>query len=283
MRRSELFGAVLAGALLVAHNAYSIDGSTAVAPVVAAERAFAADGLAMGIKGSFVKHAAPEGIVFIDKPVKAREFYGARPDKAHPPLVWWPVYAGVSKSGDLGFTTGPATFGGKPSGWYFTVWKKQADGSWKWVYDGGPPSDTAGAPGPEAPVAALPVATTGTRDAYRAVTAKEALLAKAAETDVAAAYGPVLAVDSLIVGSPAAPLATPDGQARELAARAKAIRFTPLGGEASKAGDLVWTYGAAEWTAGDKSSRGHYVRVWQHRAAGWALVYDLLLPASANS
>ncbi|MDF2900198.1 MAG: hypothetical protein K0Q62_257, partial [Phenylobacterium sp.] len=34
------------------------------APVVAAERAFAADGLALGIKGSFLKHAAAEAIVF---------------------------------------------------------------------------------------------------------------------------------------------------------------------------------------------------------------------------
>ena len=61
--------------------------------------------------------------------------------------------------------------------------------------------------------------------------------------------------------------------AKELAARAKAIVFSPIGGGASKAGDLVWTYGSAHWDKG----RGHYVRVWQRRAGKWALVFDEII------
>ena len=77
--------------------------------VVAAERAFAADGLAHGIKRSFLTHSAPDAILFAPDPVKAHELYGPRPDTPHPPLVWWPLWAGIARSGDLGFTTGPAT------------------------------------------------------------------------------------------------------------------------------------------------------------------------------
>jgi len=49
------------------------------APVVAAERAFAADGLELGIQGSFLKHSAPEGIrglstVALDAPTLAVAF-----------------------------------------------------------------------------------------------------------------------------------------------------------------------------------------------------------------
>jgi ketosteroid isomerase-like protein len=60
-------------------------------------------------------------------------------------LVWKPAAAEVSASGDLGYTWGnfeqrmqlpngrPQTRFGK----YITVWKKQPDGSWKAVLDGG--------------------------------------------------------------------------------------------------------------------------------------------------
>ena len=60
---------------------------------------------------------------------------------------------------------------------------------------------------------------------------------------------------------------------RELATRARTIAFGPLGGAASKAGDLAWTYGDARWAGG----RGHYVRIWQRRAGRWALVFDQII------
>jgi hypothetical protein len=48
------------------------------APVVAAERAFAADGVALGIKQSFLQHMADDAIVFQPDPVNAREAISAR-------------------------------------------------------------------------------------------------------------------------------------------------------------------------------------------------------------
>jgi ketosteroid isomerase-like protein len=58
-------------------------------------------------------------------------------------LTWQVDKAGVSKSGDLGYTSGRYIFSfkypsGKPvtdNGKYLTVWKKQADGSWKVLFD----------------------------------------------------------------------------------------------------------------------------------------------------
>jgi ketosteroid isomerase-like protein len=63
-------------------------------------------------------------------------------------LVWMPVLVQVARSGDLGYTLGtyeshgtgkdgkPVTSYGK----YCSIWKKQKDGSWKWVVDVGTPS-----------------------------------------------------------------------------------------------------------------------------------------------
>ena len=94
------------------------------APVVAAERAFAADGYAFGIKTSFLAHMAPDAIVIQPEPASAREAFESAPDGSpdDPKLEWWPTWAGISASGDLGFTTGPYAFAGKRRGHYFTIW-----------------------------------------------------------------------------------------------------------------------------------------------------------------
>ncbi len=253
------------------------------APVVAAERAFAADGLAMGIKGSFLKHSAPDAIVFNPDPVKAHALYASRPNQKGPPLVWWPLWAGIARSGDLGFTTGPATYDGQESGWYFTVWAKQPDGDWKWLYDGGAPSAHGQAP-PQGSQPAYLAASTGPKttasQAMSQVRAAETTLAARAATDTKAAYLAALSPDARVAGSDATPATTPQAVAAELFTRAPKIVFSPLGGNASAAGDLAWTYGGAAWTQGPEPARGHYVRIWQSRSDGWRLVFDQILPVA---
>lgn len=68
-------------------------------------------------------------------------------------LRWKPEYADIAASGDMGYTYGPYTLSfigedGKKvtrTGRYFTIWKKQKDGSWKVMLDNGvqddPPKD----------------------------------------------------------------------------------------------------------------------------------------------
>jgi ketosteroid isomerase-like protein len=252
------------------------------APVVAAERAFAADGLELGIQGSFLKHSAAEAIVLNPEPTLAHALYAA-PKPKGPPLVWWPLWAGIARSGDLGFTTGPYTFDGKPRAYYFTVWAKQPDGGWKWLMDAGPPSDPTGAApqGSEVTYAkpAARAAGTGAK-AMDQVMAAEIALHRAAKTDVAAAFLAAVAEDGRIVGSRAAPPKDRAGLAAELATRPTSIAYSPLGGRASSAGDLAWTYGIAQWTSPDgQAQRGHYVRIWRDDKAGWRILFDELLPA----
>jgi hypothetical protein len=271
---------LLLAALLVSTPALAeVDPSA----VVAAERAFAADGLAHGIKQSFLKHSTPDAILLAPDPVKAHELYAGRPDTPHPPLVWWPLWAGIARSGDLGFTTGPSTFGGKENGWYFTVWARQPGGGWKWIYDGGSPSSHENAAPQGSAPRYLPAATgkkATAADALIAVRAAETALAGRAASDARAAYLAVLAPDARVVGSPAVPANTPAAVQAELATRAPTFAFSALGGRASQAGDLVWTYGDARWKQASKDRRGHYVRIWQSRAEGWRLVFDQILPVA---
>jgi len=60
-------------------------------------------------------------------------------------LIWEPVKAEIARSNDFGYTIGnwemkTKTSGGADTvlyGNYLTVWKKQSDGSWKYVSDAG--------------------------------------------------------------------------------------------------------------------------------------------------
>ncbi|HEU4405868.1 MAG TPA: nuclear transport factor 2 family protein [Polyangiaceae bacterium] len=273
------------GALGAAGASCSRSQPPSTEAVVTAERAFAADGVALGLKASFLKHAATDAIIIRTEPVNARDSLSKMPDpkpgEKSPQLAWWPLWAGVSSSGDLGFTTGPFTLDDKRAGHYFTVWKKQPDNSWKWVFDAGVSADPAAEAAPGSPAGQLPIATvnSGTPDAASAeVRAAEDELAKRAAADLPGAYLAALADDGRVHTEGVPPGKGRDAFAAALAPRPPKAEFAYIGGGAAKAGDLVWTYGSARWGEGAEAKKGHYARVWQKRPEGWRIVFDQILP-----
>lgn len=64
-------------------------------------------------------------------------------------LTWEPLRADIAAGGDMGWTTGSFTSLGtgpdgetrRGQGRYVSIWRKQADGSWKVVMDLGSPTD----------------------------------------------------------------------------------------------------------------------------------------------
>jgi len=278
--------AVLAFALLASTAPAAPRQAADAESVIAAERAFAARAGEVGVGPSFLEFMRDDAIVFSPDPLLARAVWEAAPAAPAPKdggplLTWWPNFAGVSRSGDLAFTTGPAASNRKAPGlFYFTVWARRPGGPWKWIFDGGVAADASHAPqAGTAPLVlpagdAAPLAPAVAMDQVR--TAEIALAARA-RTGVAAAYKAVLAPDARVQGSSLAPATAPDAVDRELATRARTIAFGPLGGSASAAGDLAWTYGDARWAGG----RGHYVRVWQRRGGRWRLVFDQIVTVEA--
>src|SRR3954463_6983121 len=111
-------------------------------PVVEAEHAFAQYSIDHGMKDAFLSFAAPDGVVFRRGPVNAIELWKSRNPAPTGLLTWWPTYADVSLAGDMGWTTGPFEFREKPTdekpsgtGHFFTVWRRQSDGTFKFVLD----------------------------------------------------------------------------------------------------------------------------------------------------
>ena len=271
---------VLIAALALATPALAAPKPPA-AQIESAERAFAADGLVMGVKGSFLNHMADDAIVFDPAPVSAKALYGARSGEGEPKLEWWPVWVVAARSGDLGLSTGPAAYNGKRGGWYASIWRKDADGTWRWIYDGGGAADAVSAPGPEVPAVVAPVARAGAATpakAFDAVRAAETALAEAAGRDVGAAYRAVLTADARLLGPRGTRDKTPTAVTERLALRPATMSLALRGGGASKAGDFVWTHGEARWTeAGQKTANAHYMHVWQRRPEGWRLIFEALI------
>jgi ketosteroid isomerase-like protein len=125
----------------------------ATARVMAADSAFADLGYRMGTAHAFSSTATSDGVVltpsyFAVGPEAIRSFFSSQARDGS--LSWRPVFGVVAGSRDLGFTIGEYISTGRGTsgavvqrfGKYLTVWKRQANGSWKFVVDGGNPTPT---------------------------------------------------------------------------------------------------------------------------------------------
>lgn len=247
--------------------------------MIEAERAFAAEGARSGWIDAYPVWAAKDGIVLQGGLTNAHDFAAnIHPDvRGDTSLAWGPEFAGISKAGDFGFTAGPFNGDGAAFGYYLTVWRKQADGAWRWLFEGG--IDVAGpttVPAADAAVAsvALEGGSGSATSAAAAVADIEKALASAAQTDAAAALVDHLAPDAHVYREMFAPAANATSAATLLSQGPTSINFSALRSEASSAGDMVFTLGEARWGAG----KGHYTRVWAHQADGWRIVFDQIIP-----
>jgi ketosteroid isomerase-like protein len=95
-----------------------------------------------GFRKAFLEYMAEDGILLRDnnRPIvgaKAIQYISSINDSTFK-LDWDPQGGDMSKSGDMGFTYGLYTLTGDTSqqeGTYITVWRKQADGKWKFLLD----------------------------------------------------------------------------------------------------------------------------------------------------
>lgn len=113
-----------------------------------ADREFARAAELHSVANAFREFAAPNAVSLPmgEAPVRGREaIHKSLLDVPAGALSWSPVAGEISRSGDLGYTWGTYQFrvreGDAPTavrhGKYVTIWKKQPDGSWKYVLDTG--------------------------------------------------------------------------------------------------------------------------------------------------
>ena len=115
------------------------------------DKAFNEMSLAEGYKKAFDYYMADDAIIYRSGsfPIKGKETINELLAKdADAVLKWEPFFADATESGDLGYTLGSYEYIATDSagvetsyyGSYVSIWKKQVDGSWKYVFDTGQPS-----------------------------------------------------------------------------------------------------------------------------------------------
>jgi ketosteroid isomerase-like protein len=137
---------LLAAALATATLCPPLLGQTPAAmlrkQVFAAESSFAAS-MAKRDLEAFASHLSPEAIFFGDTTVMRgkeavlngwRRFF----QKPAAPFSWKPEVIEVLQSGNLAISNGPVFDpGGKKVGNFSSIWRREADGSWKIIFDKG--------------------------------------------------------------------------------------------------------------------------------------------------
>jgi ketosteroid isomerase-like protein len=244
-----------------------------------------------------MQYFAPDGIWFVPHPKVTVSDLASRPAPTSPPmrrLEWAPMYGDVSRAGDMGYDTGPSANSDlsakkEPTryGHFFSIWKKQPDGTWRVALDLGtqgsdvwdpakPPEFTAGVPSrwngkPSGDDKASLMAAEGAFSSK----AKAEGMAKAAEHFVesgARAYrnnvSPVIGRNAIVT---------------YFAQKNFNSHWEPIEGFVARSADLGYTYGRY-WNAasGDNAQEeaGYYVHVWRRDAAGdWKVVFDVTSPA----
>ncbi|MGH9602539.1 MAG: DUF4440 domain-containing protein [Terriglobales bacterium] len=298
-------GFVLAVLLAVASCAAAA-GDASLPPdliaMVETERAFARTCVEKGVAASFYEFFGEEGIAFSPHPGRFRDGYKSPP----PPAVdrqimlnWWPVYGDVAESGDLGYNTGPVLFSDltsqkRPSwnGFFFSVWKKQADGAWRVAVDMG-----TDAPRVEnlaqrlAPYVRAPQHKVGTFVVKEPAAARSELMALEGEFLKAATHHGYrdgflgyLADYARVHRKDVVPITGKAAAGNYFGEQKLTLTvWEAIDGGVSASGELGYTYGRYEiqddGASPAKIEKGYYTRVWKRDSAGvWKIVADVTSP-----
>lgn len=117
------------------------DAAAAREQVMQADRDFAALSVVQNPAIAFRDFMAPDGAL-LSAPVYGPEANYELQKDGRGQLEWAPIIGQAAASGDLGFTIGEATATNPDTGErryskYITVWKRQPNGTWLYVIDGG--------------------------------------------------------------------------------------------------------------------------------------------------
>jgi ketosteroid isomerase-like protein len=264
--------------------------------LVETERSFSHTSEEKGIRESFAAFIADDGILFRPGPVFGKKWMLDNPLPASPTrplLTWQPIFAAVSRAGDLGYTTGPWQYkkdikDAKPVafGNFMTVWRKQADGSWKFALDLGisnpEPKDPSTVWQPPAGSQKSGNLKSANRETERvALLSADREFSKAsAEQGARPAFLLFAATDVRLFRNDKFPFVGRMAAADALVTLTSEWTWKPSFADVSASGDLGYSYGIYELRekTGTVSEKGNYARVWKKVGDAWKLVIDVADP-----
>jgi ketosteroid isomerase-like protein len=138
---SKFFSFIALLSVAAAH-AEDLDLEKAVGSLIAAEKAYAKFAAEKGFREASISVFADDAVIFTPNAVNGKKFW--REAKRDPVITWRPVFASISRTGELGYTTGPSESRKsrgveKPDafGHFVTIWQKAKNGVWEVALDVG--------------------------------------------------------------------------------------------------------------------------------------------------
>lgn len=258
--------------------------------MISTEYEFAARALQVSSRDAFLDFIADEGILFRPAPVNGKEFLlkqNPRPGF----LIWYPSYAFISKSGEIGCTTGPAEFKknlDSSSIWYgnfCTVWQLQKDGQWKFLIDGGTSNDK-----PANEMKKLDYNPNKKENSpaefYSSSLADKQLIFSTDEKfnstllngEFVKAYADVVNQETRLLREDVYPIIGKDEIIKHVSGYNGKYKFEITDGKISNAGDFGYVYGSLNVSDSKQSGKYNYIRMWKNDSGNWEIVIELFTP-----
>lgn len=249
----------------------------ALQEVTSAERAFSRLSTDRGMRPAFLANLSDSGVVFRPLPVNGKQWWTAR---ANPKatLKWEPERAEVSFGKDFAVSTGPWILTSPPDqkappryGRFLSIWRRQADGSWKVDADVGITH--------EAPYRGVGNTTFRAGPVRPAPGPNPTRLNLSALDDqirsprgVGDAYNRRGADDFLLLRDGYFPYDRPSDAIAALDSLKGRVEATTLGGGAARTEDMAYTYGTLVRFAADMRTpvdTTAYFHVWRRMPGAW--------------
>lgn len=243
--------------------------------VATAEKAFARFAADSSIKKAFLQFLDSNGVVFNKGEIRNGLATWIAAKESDGKLLWQPAYTGISKSGDLGFSTGPFEYRvtmqdtAISSGQYSSIWVKNRNGDWKVLVDLG----TAFAPSYFNKEVFKSAPTFKAAPQFFADwQMPEQLLIQEYIQKGKQAFANFISGATWfnIQGHP--PFFTPEAIKEGLQYIPDELTFLPEAGGIASSRDIAYVYGTVVY----KGKEENYLRVWTYSKQGWKLVLQVL-------
>ena len=267
---------------------------SALKEMVETEQAFSKTAEVKNARDAFMEFIADDGLLFRPNAVNGKKWMNEHPvppSEKHPLLAWQPIFAQMAAAGDLGFTTGPWEFKGdikdeKPAGYghFVTLWKKQADGQWRFVLDLGISHPESGGP-----LKIWQVEDSTKKSSFKAIDVPKMteLLLQQDKTyagDVlklgwAVSFRQAARSDARLYLPQHLPYIGRETAVGALLTSKATVTYHPAAGDVSRSGDLGYTHGTYEKSDTNNAvERGSYLRIWQKQGNTWQIALDVTNP-----
>ncbi len=276
---------------ITAVNAQVPDSSSALFQLRETEQNFARASIMHGRNSAFIEYFAEESIIFSDHWLtNGRQFWKELKERPVE-LKWEPEFMDISNSRDFGISTGPWEVQeyrpytpALATGYFLTVWKKQSDNKWKVILDAG--SETPKMKEYSNNFSFPKGADKSVSDHKNTVSEAPLKEMKETETQLLEAwktkpgqltYSSFLAQNARLLRNGYLSATTKDSITRMISRLPPEMRWTASGAGVASSGDLGYTYGLIEINGSQKSTAGHYVRIWKKQVDGlWKILIEMM-------